>query len=63
MTQRNAHPTKSGPGRRHEEGVQHGAPPVPTMGGAWVGQRVNPNKPASRRDKRRSAVRAAKGSA
>ena len=60
MTQRNAHPTKSGPGRRHEEGVQHGAPPVLTMGGAWAGQRVNPNKPLSRRDKHRAEVRAAK---
>lgn len=36
---RNAHPTKSGPGRRHKNGEKHGKPPVPAKG-PWLGQHV-----------------------
>lgn len=46
---RNAHPTKSGPGRRHKDGQAHGATLPPQAGGAWLGQRTNPERAQQRR--------------
>lgn len=45
---RNAHPTKSGPGRRHKDGEKHGVTPPPQTG-AWLGQRTNPARNQKRR--------------
>ena len=46
---RNAHPTKSGPGRHHKDGEKHGAAPPPFKGGDWIGQRTNPARNQKRR--------------
>ena len=52
---RNAHATKSGPGRRHVQGEKHGSAPKP-MTGAFAGQRTNPE-----RAKRRAFIKACGG--
>ena len=39
--ERNAHPTKSGPGRKHGHKVKHGKQPTPPVG-AWAGLHTNP---------------------
>lgn len=36
MNNRQAHPTKSGPGRKHGHKVSHGTPPKPAKGN-WLG--------------------------
>ena len=55
-----AHPTKSGPGRKHGQGVAHGCLPKAAKGAPFgFVQRLNPNKPMSRRDKHRVNVRLA----
>lgn len=58
MDNRQAHPTKKGPGRKHGHKVSHGAAPTPPKGG-FLGQRVNPSKTPSRRAQHRAAVRLA----
>lgn len=57
---RTAHPTKSGPGRKHGQGVAHARAPTPAKGAPFgFVQRLNPGKPLSRRDKHRAQVRLA----
>jgi hypothetical protein len=43
-----AHPTKKGSGRKHGEGVSHGAAPKPSKG-EFLGQHTNPAKAARRK--------------
>lgn len=52
--QRNAHPTKKGPGRRHGQGVKHPAAPKPAKGGEWLGQ----HKASAAKKLRRANVKA-----
>lgn len=55
MENRQAHPTKKGPGRKHGQGVSHGKQPKPTPG-AFLGQHKNPKRNAER-----AAMKAAGG--
>jgi len=41
-------PTKKGPGRRHVE-IAHGAAPIPSKDGHFLGQHTNPEKNQRRR--------------
>ena len=55
-----AHPTKSGPSRKHGHKVAHSRARIRRKGAPFgFKQRINPNKPPSRRDKHRSNVRLA----
>lgn len=51
---RNVHPTKKGPGRKHGQGVKHPAAPKPAKGGEWLGQR----KASAAKKLRRANVKA-----
>ena len=53
---RTAHPTKSGPGRRHGQAVNHGATPVP-LTGEWIGKRTSVQKNSERALKRELGAR------
>lgn len=52
MDNRNAHPTKSGPGRKHGHKVAHGTPPKPAKGN-WAGL----HKASAERRLRRACVK------
>ena len=62
---RNKHPTKKGPGRRHGQGVKHPAAEKPAKGGDWFGQRTASAEKLLRRANvkalgRRQSIKAAK---
>jgi len=57
---RNPHPTKKGPGRRHEQGEPHGRRPDPPKGGDWLGQHTNGAASAEKKLKRTVGARQAR---
>jgi len=48
LINRNPHPTKKGPGRRHKQGQKHGRKP-PALTGTWVGQHTNAQRAQERK--------------